>query len=138
MKVMRWYTPAEALPADDGTVIIQIDGKAGNITFKNALMTGEYYDDEGCWKVDEFPGLTKEQFRVAAWMPMPDAYDPAGTFDGDILDAFAKFADGHKWDCSECAFRDGNHQLSGCEHKECISAHLLPMFRAAVTKGEQK
>lgn len=71
----KWVRVEDALPEDDGTVIVTISGKAGNIHFDHAIVTAEYYEGEG-WCIDPFDfGLKGAWVKVYAWQPLPKPYD---------------------------------------------------------------
>lgn len=65
--ITTWYKPDEKLPEDGIIVVATISGKSRSIGFDHALVTAEYYSDEG-WCVDPFDfSLKGSWITVHAW-----------------------------------------------------------------------
>lgn len=65
--IVTWYTPDEKVPEDGVIVVATISGKCKNITFDHALVTAEFYEDEG-WCVEPFDFTLKGAWlKVHAW-----------------------------------------------------------------------
>ena len=70
----KWILVEDALPEDDGAVLVTISGKAGNIHFDHAIVTAEYCEGEG-WCIDPFDFELKGAWvKVYAWQPLPEPY----------------------------------------------------------------
>ena len=67
----RWMPVTESLPGTDCFVLGIVNGKYGNITFKNALQLVEY--DGKRWYLDGFPKIGA--VNVTHWMALPQGPD---------------------------------------------------------------
>ena len=62
--VPEWKDPEKDPPPDDDILFVIVNGKHGNITFCHAIMTANYYPDEG-WELEQYPDC--KDFTVLRW-----------------------------------------------------------------------
>lgn len=69
-----WRDIEEAIPPDDGLVLVTISGKRGNLSFERAIELAAFTDDGWIlWKDLHFCTL-KNSFTVHQWAPIPEGY----------------------------------------------------------------
>ena len=64
----EWIDVRDRLPEAGEFVLVIVNGKNKNITFKNALELAEH-TEEG-WHLEAFPEFPDPQ--ISHWMPLPD------------------------------------------------------------------
>ena len=69
-----WRNIEDAVPPDDGMVLVTISGKRGNLIFERVIELAAF-TDEGwiLWKDLHFCTL-KNSFTVHQWAPIPEGY----------------------------------------------------------------
>ena len=67
---MEWISVKDKLPPHgDELVLIVVNGKGKNLTFRNAVEIANYTSKDG-WILETFPEL--ENMQVTHWMPLPE------------------------------------------------------------------
>ena len=67
---MEWISVKDKLPPNgDKLVLIVVNGKGKNLTFRNAVEIANYTSKDG-WILETFPEL--ENMQVTHWMPLPE------------------------------------------------------------------
>ena len=57
------------IPVEDGTACnVIVNGSYGNVTFRDAVLQANWYEDEG-WVLEAYPGF--EGLNVTYWLPVP-------------------------------------------------------------------
>lgn len=67
--IVTWYAPEEKLPPEGEATVVTVSGHSRNITLDHALMTAEFYKDDG-WcllEIDFDPGLKGSWLTIHAW-----------------------------------------------------------------------
>lgn len=68
--VLDWCRTENELPSKEGTwILCAVTGKYGNLEFDNALLIGEWDEDEG-WVLDSYPEI--ENPNVTHWIELPE------------------------------------------------------------------
>lgn len=62
--VPEWKDPEKDPPPDDDILFVIVDGKYGNISFHHAILTANYYANEG-WELEQYPDC--KDFTVLRW-----------------------------------------------------------------------
>ena len=77
--VPEWNDPEKEAPPDDEILFVIVDGKDGSITFSHAIMTANYYPEDGGWELEQYPDC--KDFTVLRWQ-RPEL--PAELRDGSV------------------------------------------------------
>lgn len=64
-----WISTEDEVPSNDEVVLALVNGKCGNITFKNAYLLASYFKDG--WLLEDYPDT--EEFTVSYWLHLPEA-----------------------------------------------------------------